>query len=183
MEQLKVYTIGEDNLPLDGTEIILISEKSSFGVFGEVGSVEGVVDYIYDDLTEDEITLDEALLLFPVDIDGEGFNDEGEPTKIIIELKNKNNLLTRGMKWMYVHEAYPILSNSIKMPIQTKRYWDVAIEIGWIDVLSVDKETLGVYIHYHYKVKFSGKLFNVTWRFSNIFGDWGFVEFEGLSDE
>lgn len=172
MRSIHVYTIGEDPLPKEGLEIILIEESSSFGIFSRMSTTEGVVEYNYDTLGYS--SLEEALKEREVALEWVDCDDNGELHDLICFVDSADNQLTKGIYWMYVHEFYPTVSK-IQWPFQDRGYFNAAVKHELITVKEiVNREVVGrgkdTFDYYTEVCVFDNGTFAVEWcneRFMN----------------
>jgi len=163
MRTLTLYEVGVDPLPKDGTEILVFSKHSSFGMFESHSSNEGEVCYMYGDIAD---SLDEALSLGGYVSTSISDVDHNE-SSMAISIEAASQSLVDGVLWMYCHEYYDKVAEMF--PFQTKNYWDVAIDEGWLEIKNYELDEYsaipnGEEIKFDkYTVTFRGNIFKVVW--------------------
>lgn len=159
MQTLNIYEVGVDPLPDEHTQIIVFDEVSSYGIFAGVSSSEGSVSYEYHESFD---TLNEALKECIIETTKSICHDYEEDINSIGVFIEDVQLID-GMKWLYVHEAYPIISN-ILMPVQEWEYWKWCVKQGIININSYDEDVFAEHTWYNYTISFNGSSFKVVWR-------------------
>jgi hypothetical protein len=182
MKTLTLYELGVDSLPVEGSCIVYFDRSSSYGLFEANFTLTMDAFYMYGDLG-DYSSLEEAIEAgHEVDIDGDGFDENGNPVKITLGEVS----LRRGTVWIYEHDYYPVVG-SIQFPFQTTPYFQAAVKESWIQVIS-ETSTLATPSKYlgadgteediiftYQVVKFKDNLFKITWVNSH-FHSWEGVE-------
>lgn len=164
MKTLKVYEVGVDPLPVDGTEVIVTSTTMVYDVFEMLERKEGEVVYMYGDIAS---TYTEA-------VDQGGFVTT-DPTviadwnedslAITVDVDNYGSLVDGDM-WIYSHEFYYTLTGVF--PFQCERTYNIAKAQGWLEEFSheqtepkeIDED---VYSWITNVVKFEGDEFSIRW--------------------
>jgi hypothetical protein len=106
MKTLTLHELSLDDIPEDGLPIIFFSSTSSFGMFEQHYTKQGIAEYMYGDIAD---SLEEAL--------GKGghiclsFKSVDEEDDNMIPLMCDDTYLREGCLWMYEHEYYPVLDN------------------------------------------------------------------------
>jgi hypothetical protein len=126
--------------------------------------------YLYGDIAD---TLEEALEKGAVIVTDETKDDFDDDMAIPIQVGD--SYITEGCLWLYEHEYYPVLDTEY-FPFQEKKYWDMAIDKGWMNVVSCKTEEAikreevilfhnyeEVILFHNYAVEFNGNTFEVTW--------------------
>lgn len=165
MKHLSVYEIGVDPLPVEGSEVFLITSNCSFGMFEDIGSQEGEVVYMHGDIAD---TLEEAIKLGGyITTKWEDIRDwDGESLSISIEVEGVGTM-TDGDKWMYVHEYLSTVSDLF--PFQSWSSYTIALREGWIEEVSYAKDDTefdtprGDIRFDESVVLYDGKTYHLTW--------------------
>lgn len=178
MQYIPIHTLSMDDLPEEGAVVLFFDHKTHFGMFDELFTTSGQVEYQYDEDIAD--SLEEAL-------SAGGFISLGySEDDMAIPITINGEWVDEGVKWMYEHEYLPVLDEN-SFPFQVFSYFQLGLKEGWCTLLSTDQETLKMAdseaeseyreIDYvTYKVLFNSKVFSLDWVV--VEGEYSFKSFE-----
>tara|TARA_B100000700_G_scaffold131064_1_gene146626 strand:+ start:9200 stop:9808 length:609 start_codon:yes stop_codon:yes gene_type:complete len=182
MRTLKIFELGVDELPVEGSHIIYFNQNTSFGMFEENYSKQGKVNYLYGDIEGAE-NLQDALSKGGFIHLSEEYPDNEEEYELVIPLECNEDYLTKGMLWTYDHEYLPVL-NPEMFPFQDFEYFSSGIEKEWLEVLKSnftgrDKNNFNFPLpdKLEHIVRFNNKLFYIVWLGNADKNQWNFHNF------
>ena len=170
MKTLRIYEIGVDELPVEGSCILVFDSRNSFNMFDQHYALEGEVVYMYGDIANGDgwcETLEEALEAGgyietnPYDIE-----DGTRAITIDVDAGQRSVSLVNGSLWMYAHEYYMTIANVF--PFQEWSEYQIAKEQGWIKeveyVRDDEVEMQGQMIRFDKSVvEMNGKRYSLKW--------------------
>jgi hypothetical protein len=160
MKTLTLHELSLDDIPEDGLPIIFFSSTSSFGMFEQHYTKQGIAEYMYGDIAD---SLEEAIQLG-------GFvclSRKHEDDDLAIPLMVEDTYPYEGCLWMYEHEYYPVLDPD-HFPFQDWCYYKWAEKNDLIDVVEtgtdrVEHSDYGSLLFVDHSVVYNGKEFTVCW--------------------
>lgn len=122
MKTLTLHELSLEDRPEDGLPIIYFDSQSSFGMFEQHYTKQGVAEYMYGDIAD---SLEEALEKGGyICLTWKGVDEEDD---YMIPLMCGDTYLREGCLWMYEHEYYPVLDPD-HFPFQDWYYYNWGLD-------------------------------------------------------
>lgn len=137
IKTLTLHTFDSDDYPIEGTYVHFFDSKTSFGMFEQHYTRQGIVSYLSH---EDSALFGSEILESEGYISVDPNNDESEKS-VFVEVDGE--YLSEGTVWIYDHEYTPVLDETF-FPFQDYSYYEVAQREGWITVSSIDEISYNV---------------------------------------
>ena len=151
---LKLYTLSEDTLPVDGSTIAYFHQRRDWDVQLTSQLKYGEVLYMYGDIAD---SLEEAIAK------GGYIAIDGQDDDLAINIQLDNDVwIRRGCIWCYDHELYAI-TNPMLFPFQTIPALRVADQQGWCKILNSYDATPGrlPFVVTMFEVEYLGVVFKL----------------------
>lgn len=177
MQYIPIHTLSMDDLPEEDSVVLFFDNRVHFGMFDELFTRSGQVEYQYGDIAD---SLEEALLAGGyISLD---FSEDDMAIPVVID----GGEFHEGTKWVYEHEYLPVLDESM-FPFQDWNYFQLGLKKGWCTLLATYQELLKMadskeasgYMEITYvthKVLFNRKVFDLEWTV--VENEYNFKSFE-----
>ena len=187
MKSIDFNELGVDPLPVENARIIFFNKDDGYGLFERMGDCTGEVGYSYHDLHDKNYPDDPDEMCYSIkQATDQGYkitlqecdvyDDDYVPSAITLSLNETGEQLLLGTHWVYEHEILPFLGD-VEFPFQCPKYYEVALEQGWINRLTRENvEVVGKHMygpqageedirHFrHDVVEFNGKTYKLIWH-------------------